>query len=251
MQTIKANITCYNFVPEERNSCSVFLWHFRCKKHFLTETMKENKRRVKKGKDEREWKQRAWGQEERQKERRTENRDAVSSCEVVKVTWLESGLMDSSLGRSDGVPRLLQVRLGYTAFALAARGAVGAQVTLGGGFGAAGTAVGLFYGRDLCVCKHTVGVLHQHHLCIFFIWFILYARPTFSRVRKDAVTSALDDGGFGGLLVTRLPSLTSRTSLSSRTPVTSGAALCTRPPGAAWPLRWMSSSMMDTFTLLL
>lgn len=29
-------------------------------------------------------------------------------------------------------------------------------MTLGGGFGAAGTAVGLFYGRDLCVCKHVV-----------------------------------------------------------------------------------------------
>lgn len=68
-------------------------------------------------------------------------------------TWLQTGLLHSSLGSSNGYPSVLEVGLSDAALALASGGAVGAQLSIGGRFGAAWAAVGLFQRQHLHVWR--------------------------------------------------------------------------------------------------
>lgn len=66
---------------------------------------------------------------------------------------MQTGLLHSSLGSCNGYPSVLEVGLSDAALALASGGAVGAQLSIGGRFGAAWAAVGLFQRQHLHVWR--------------------------------------------------------------------------------------------------
>ena len=68
-------------------------------------------------------------------------------------TWLQAGLLHSSLCGSNGYPSILKVGLSDAALALAPGGAMGAQLAIGGRLGAAWAAVRLFQRYHLHVWR--------------------------------------------------------------------------------------------------
>lgn len=68
-------------------------------------------------------------------------------------TWLQTGLLDGSLGGSNGYPSILEVGLSDATLALAPGGSMGAQLAVGGRLGAAWAAVGLFQREHLHICR--------------------------------------------------------------------------------------------------
>lgn len=56
-------------------------------------------------------------------------------------TWLQAGLLDGSLGSSNGYPSILKVGLSDAALALASGGAMGTQLAIRGRLGATRAAV--------------------------------------------------------------------------------------------------------------